>query len=148
MVPTNLLIAFSVITLTACNSNQSSVKRTEEQNTAIANQVYEHFNKHDWERMAELYVDPADFKDPSLGQGIVKQTRLQTIAKYGKLQEISPDIRDDVGQIYPSGGKYVIVEFISSGTTPNGTNWSLPLCTIFAIENGQIIEDFTYYDKE
>ncbi|MCP4140925.1 MAG: nuclear transport factor 2 family protein [Chloroflexi bacterium] len=118
------------------------------ENIIIAKSVFEHFNKHEWEKMAALYSDPADFKDPSFGQEIVKQSRKKTIEKYKEMGDIFPDLRDDVVQIYPSGGKHVVVEFISSGTAPDGTKWTLPICTIFTIENGQIIKDFTYYDRK
>jgi ketosteroid isomerase-like protein len=142
-----LLVALSAVALTACTSNKTDTK-TEEENISVANRVFEYFNQHHWAEMAELYVDPAEFKDPSFGQEVVTQTRQQTIEKYKKLEEMSSDIRDSVVHIYPSGDKYVIVEFVSSGTAPNGATWKLPLCTIFTIENGKIIKDFTYYDKE
>lgn len=117
-----------------------------EENVRIAKSVFEYFNQHDWEGMAALYTDPAEFKDPSLGQGIVKQTRAQIVQKYKGLEEMSHDVRDDLLQVYPSGDRHVIVEFVSSGTAPDGTRWTLPICTIFAIENGKITKDFTYYD--
>jgi ketosteroid isomerase-like protein len=116
-------------------------------NISIAKRVFEHFNQHNWEKMAELYADPADFLDPSFGQKPVKQTRQQTVKKYKEMEAMSKDIRDDVVQIYPSGDKNVIVEFVSSGTAPDGTKWSLPICTIFTIENGLITKDHTYYDN-
>jgi len=117
-----------------------------EENVRIAKSVFEYFNQHDWEGMSALYTDPAEFKDPSLGQGIVKQTRAQIVQKYKGLEEMSHDVRDDLLQVYPSGDRHVIVEFVSSGTAPDGTRWILPICTIFAIENGKITKDFTYYD--
>jgi len=117
-----------------------------EENIRIAKRVYEFFNEHDWEKMAALYAEPADFKDPSFGQETVKQTREQIVQKYRELEEMSRDVRDDVLQVYPSGDEHVIVEFISSGTAPDGTKWTLPICTIFTLENGQITKDFTYYD--
>ena len=116
-------------------------------NIAIAKQLYEYFNAHDWDAMAALYSEPADFKDPSFGQEIVQQTRVETAQKYRELAEIFPDICDDIVAIYPSGEKHVTVEFISSGTAPDGSKWTLPICTIFTIENGLITKDFTYYDK-
>ena len=117
-----------------------------EENVRIAKSVFEYFNQHDWEGMAALYTDPAEFKDPSLGQGIVKQTRAQIVQKYKGLEEMSHDVRDDLLQVYPSGERHVIVEFVSSGTAPDGTRWTLPICTIVTIENGKITKDFTYYD--
>jgi ketosteroid isomerase-like protein len=118
----------------------------QEENTLIAKSLFRYFNQHDWEKMAALYTDPAEFKDPSFGQEVVQQTRVQIVEKYRGLEEMSHDVRDDVLQIYPSGDKHVIVEFVSSGTAPDGTKWILPICTIFTIENGQITKDFTYYD--
>ena len=91
------------------------------ENEKIVRQYYEHFNKHEWEKMADMYTEVSDFKDPSLGQRIVKQTRQQIIAKYSGLGEIFPDVKDEIVQIYPSGNKHIIVEFISTGTAPDGT---------------------------
>ena len=119
----------------------------ENENIAIVKKLYEHFNAHDWDAMAALYAEPAEFKDPSFGQEIVQQTRQQTAQKYRELAETFPDLRDDIVAIYPSGEKHVIVEFVSSGTAPNGEKWMLPICTIFTIEDGLITKDFTYYDQ-
>ena len=116
-------------------------------NVDLVNRYFEHFNNHDWEKMAEMYTDTAEFKDPSLGQGIVTQTHEQIVQKYSELNEVFPDLSDKVIQIYPSGEKHVIVEFVSSGTAPDGSVFELPICTIFTIENGKIIKDFTYYDN-
>ncbi|MEO6950138.1 MAG: nuclear transport factor 2 family protein [Ginsengibacter sp.] len=116
-------------------------------NEKIVNQYFDYFNKHEWTQMANMYAETVDFKDPSLGQGIVKQTRQQIIDKYSQLNGIFPDLKDKVIQIYPSGEQNVIVEFISTGTAPDGSKFELPICTIFTIENGIITKDFTYYDN-
>lgn len=116
-------------------------------NVDLINQYFEHFNNHDWEKMAEMYTETAEFKDPSLGQGIVAQTREQIVQKYSELNGIFPDLKDKVVQIYPSGENNVIVEFVSSGTASNGSEFELPICTIFTIENGKFVKDFTYYDN-
>lgn len=116
-------------------------------NEKLVKQYFEYFNKHQWAKMADMYTDTADFKDPSLGQGIVKQTREQTIKKYSELNHTFPDINDKVVNIYPSGDKHIIVEFISTGTAPDNSKFELPICTIFTIENGKIIKDFSYFDN-
>jgi ketosteroid isomerase-like protein len=97
--------------------------------------------------MANMYTETADFKDPTLGPGIVKQTRQQIIDKYSGLNEVFPDIHDQIIQVYPSGDKHIIVEFVSTGTAPDNSKFELPICTIFTIENGLIIKDFTYFDN-
>ena len=57
-----------------------------------------------------------------------------------------PDVHDKVINIHEAG-KFVTIEFISSGTAPDGKKFELPICTIMKIENGKIAEDFTYYDN-
>jgi len=116
-------------------------------NEQLVKQYFEYFNNHDWKKMAEMYTETADFKDPSLGQGIVKQTRQQIQNKYAELNKIFPDLQDKVLQIYPSGEKHIIVEFVSTGTAPDNSKFELPICTIFTIENGLITKDFTYFDN-
>lgn len=116
-------------------------------NEKVVQKYFEFFNSHDWTKMASLYSETADFKDPSLGQGIVKQTRQQIKDKYSELNQAFPDLHDRVIQIYPSGDKFIIVEFVSTGTAPDGSKFELPICTIFTIENGVITKDFTYYDN-
>ena len=116
-------------------------------NEKLVTQYFEHFNNHEWTKMADMYLDTAEFKDPSLGQGIVKQTRQQIVDKYSDLNKIFLDLHDQVIQIYPSGDKHIIVEFVSSGTAPDSTKFVLPICTIFTIENGMITKDFSYFDN-
>ncbi len=140
-----LTLAFASVFVFACNSKSTSIQSSE--NEKIVIQYYEYFNKHDWENMSMMYTDTSEFKDPSLGQGVVKQTRNQIVKKYTELAELFPDVKDKIVQIYPSGDKHIIVEFISSGTAPDGLKFELPICTIFTIEKGFITKDFTYYDN-
>ena len=121
------------------------MKSTE--NEKLVKTYFEHFNNHDWKKMAEMYTETADFKDPSLGVGIVKQTQQQTSKKYSELNKIFPDLKDEVKAVYPSGDNHIVVEFISTGTAPDNSKFELPICTIFTIENGKITKDFTYYDN-
>ncbi len=94
-----------------------------------------------------MYTETADFKDPTLGAGIVKQTHKQIIDKYSELNSVFPDLNDKVIATYPSGDNHIIVEFVSSGTAPDNSKFELPICTIFTIENGLITKDFTYFDN-
>ncbi len=138
-----LVIFFLVI---SCN-------KTKEKNVEVAanekliKTYFKHFNNHDWEKMANMYIENAEFKDPTLGKGMVKQSRKQIVEKYSELNKIFPDLNDKVIQIYPSGKNHIVVEFISSGTAPNNSKFELPICTIFTIKNGMIIRDFTYFDN-
>jgi hypothetical protein len=140
------LFFFSALTLVSCNTQQQKTIPNAE-NEKLVGRYFDHFNHHDFIKMADMYATTADFKDPSLGQGIVKQTRQQTIAKYTELLKVFPDLHDQVIQTYSAGDNHIIVEFVSSGTGPDKVKFELPICTIFTIENGLITKDFTYFDN-
>lgn len=116
-------------------------------NEKLVRQYFEHFNRHEWDKIAAMYTDTADFKDPSLGEGVVKQTRQQIADKYKQLHGFLPDIGDKIINLYPSGNNHIIVEFVSTGSSPDGVKINLPICTIFTIENGKITKDYTYFDN-
>ena len=83
--------------------------------------------------MADMYAKISEFKNPSLRQGILKQTRQQIIDKYSELNKVFPDVHDQVIQTCPSGDKHIIVEFVSSRTAPDNSKFELPICTILTI---------------
>lgn len=140
------IILFAAFTMISCNSQKSTNMEMTE-NQKIISQYFENFNGHKWEELSGMYTEVADFKDPTLGPGIVKQTRQQIKEKYAGLSGMFPDVRDEIIQIYPSGNKHIIVEFVSSGKAADGSKFELAICTIFTIESGKITKDFTYYDN-
>lgn len=133
--------------LIGCNNQTKEKTMDTSTNEKLVKQYFEHFNNHEWTKMADMYAETTDFKDPSLGQGMVKQTRQQIVDKYSELNKVFPDLHDQVIQTYPSDDKHIIVEFISSGTAPDHSKFELPICTIFTIENGVITKDFSYFDN-
>lgn len=142
-----ITIAVTVFMFISCNNqNQPKIVDTT-QNEKVVKQYFDHFNNHDWKKMSEMYIETAEFKDPSFGKGIVKQSRKQTEDKYAELNKIFPDLHDKIIQIYPSGDKNIIVEFVSTGTAPDNSKLELPICTVFTIENGLITKDYTYFDN-
>lgn len=144
----NKILLFLALTLAVCAcKNDQNVQVPDSKNEDFVRQYFSYFNQHDWQKFASQYADTAEFKDPSLGPGIVKQTHQQIIEKYSALQQIFPDIKDTVVKIYPAGAKNLVVEFISTGTAGDGTKFELPICTILTFENGKITQDFTYYDN-
>lgn len=136
-----------ILLVVSCTTKNNPEMTQTDKNIKLINQYFTAFNNHEWSKMASMYTEKAEFKDPSLGQGIVTQTREQVIKKYSELNQVFSDINDEVIQLYPSGDKHVIVEFISRGTAPDDSKFELPICTIFTIEDGQITKDFTYYDN-
>ncbi len=143
----NFSTLFILFFLFSCTNQSENKEEKAESNQQLVKQYFEYFNQHNFEKMADFYTDTAEFKDPSLGIGIVKQSRQQIITKYTELNGVFPDLHDEVINTYPSGDNHVIVEFISTGTAADKSKFKLPICTIFTIENGKISKDYTYYDN-
>ena len=141
-----IIIVFGSLLIISC-SKQKSQKMDLTANEKLVKTYFEYFNNHQWEEMATLYQEISEFKDPSLGKGIVKQSRKDIIKKYSELNKVFPDLHDKVIQTYLSGENHVVVEFVSSGTAPDQSKFELSICTIFTIENGKITKDFTYFDN-
>lgn len=123
----------------------SCASTTLEDNQNVVRSMYDYFNQHDWEKMASLYAEDAQFLDPSLGADYIIQTRQQTIAKYSEMQQMFPDIHDQIVTICATDDK-VVVEFIASGSSGDSIQFKLPIATIFTLKDGMIIKDATYYD--
>ncbi len=142
-----LIVLITCMTAIISCKDAPKETNTTNSNEQLIQTYYQHFNQHDWQKMADMYTDSAAFKDPSLGTGIVMQTKAQIAQKYKGLNDMFPNIKDSVVAIYPSGKQQVIVEFVSTGTGADKSTFTLPICTIFTIENGKITKDFTYYDN-
>ena len=65
---------------------------------------------------------------------------------YLELEKMFPDIKDELTDVITSGNR-VVVQFLSTGTAPDGTQWHLPICTVFTLKDGEIVVDATYYDN-
>jgi predicted SnoaL-like aldol condensation-catalyzing enzyme len=143
------ILAISLFTLISCNNpkqQNSNNRDNSATNKAIIEQYYKHFNSHEWKKMADMYIEQPEMKDPSYGIKNVKVTKADIEKKYSELNQMIPDVHDKVIKMYHSGDN-VTVEFESSGTTPDGSKFILPICTIFEIKNGKITKDLTYYDN-
>lgn len=143
------IIIFSALLLVfSCKKEEEKIIKIDTtENEKIASQLFVEFNKHDWQKMANLYIENAEFKEPSSGMKLHKKSRAQIVKEYSELQKMFPDVQDSVVSVYPSGKNNVIVEFVSKGTNPDQSKFELPICTIFTIENGKITQDFTYFDN-
>ena len=144
----NILI-FSVLFLFfSCKKEEEKIIKIDTtENEKIAKQLFVEFNKHDWQKMANLYTENPEFKEPTSGMKPQLKSRAQIVKEYSEMQSMFPDVQNSVVAVYPSGKNKVIVEFVSKGTNPDKTKFELPICTIFTIENGKITKDYTNFDN-
>lgn len=131
--------------LFVCVSCQSATSDTSG-NEATARALFEAFNRHDWAAMAEYYREPAQFLDPSYGLSYVSKTRKETADKYAEMTKTFRDLHDEVVGVYASGDK-VTVEFVSTGTAPDSSKFTLPIISVLTFKDGLIVKDATYYDN-
>lgn len=129
-----------LLILAACSSPS-----IQDNNASAARKVFEAFNKHDWKVMTSLYAEQALFLDPSFGKEFVSKSRSETVAKYAEMEKMFPNIHDEVTGLYASENT-ITVEFISTGTAPDGTKFVLPIVSVLTFKEGLIIKDATYYD--
>lgn len=141
------LFSSSAALLLILYSCSPSIQNKEESgNELVVKQYFEYFNAHQWDKMVSLYADTVDIKDPAYGINL-KMSKDEILKKYTELNQSIPDVNDSIVDIYLSENGYIIVEFISSGTTPDQAKFELPICTIFKIQKGLITKDYTYYDN-
>ena len=146
----NLLFLSLAFFVFSCKQYEEKVIISESNsanNEKVAKELFVHFNNHDWQKMADLYIENAEFKEPASGMVAQKKSKTQIVKEYTALQQQFGDVKDSVVAVYPSGDKNVIVEFVASATLPDKTRFQLPICTVFTIENGKITKDYTYFDN-
>ena len=123
----NLLFLSLVFFVFSCKQNEEKVIISENnfaQNEKIARELFIHFNNHDWRKMANLYSEKAEFKEPASGMVAHQKSKDMIIKEYSELQNQFPDVQDSVVAVYPSGDKNVIVEFVSKGIATG--SWRCP----------------------
>jgi ketosteroid isomerase-like protein len=147
LLPFAVILFFCACTQTSRNK-ETAILNASAENRKIVETLFEHFNRHDWAAMADLYIDSAQMQDPSFGITSVIQSKQATIKKYSELERMFPDVKDSVAAIYIAGNNHVVVEFISTGTAQDGKKFILPVCSVLTIENGKIVKDYTYYDNQ
>jgi ketosteroid isomerase-like protein len=140
-------VLFSMVVLFATGCKSKHGNADEQTNVAIANAMFDAFNNHQWEAMAGYYAEPASFLDPSFGSAYVTKSRAEVVAKYKAMEDLFPDIHDELTGVYPSSDK-VTVEFISSGKASDSLSFTLPIITVLTIKDGLIVKDATYYDNQ
>ncbi|MCF8371866.1 MAG: nuclear transport factor 2 family protein [Bacteroidales bacterium] len=139
----------SVLIFIQCSCVNNSKMDNVENNIDIAKKSFAAFNAHNWEEQANFFSDTCQYLDPSYGDTPIVKSRIEKIGKYRKMEEMSPDIKDEITSIFGVDDK-VVVQFISSGTakTEQGDyKWILPICCVFTFQNGFIVKDETYYNK-
>jgi ketosteroid isomerase-like protein len=140
--------AFSIaMLLSACDMSGPAKVSGLDPETCVR-QYFELFGRHDWIAMSSLYSDTAEFLDPSLGTLPVRMSRADVVAKYSELQAAIPDVHDSVVRVIVGDPNHVTVEFVSTGSAPDGSRFTLPIIALFTFNDGHIASDHTYYHEE
>lgn len=140
----------SLMFVSACQEKTPRHVKTEaltQVDPAKGRALFEAFNAHNWQKMADLYAPDAMFLDPALGAEPVHQSKDAIIAKYTELQSMCPDITDSLVGVWACDTNKLVAEFVSKGTLPDGSSMRLPIVSVLTFRNGLIVSDRTYYDN-
>ncbi len=140
-----LTVLLIMTSLSSCTNTNKELNAATKHNMEVVNKMFDHFNKHEWDKMSEVYSEDALFLDPSLGTEYVPQTRKEIAAKYLELAQFMPDLQDSIVSMYAVDDK-VFVEFIAHGTTPEGP-FKLPIAAVLTVSGNHIIKDASYYNN-
>jgi ketosteroid isomerase-like protein len=140
-----IIASFILIIVIGCNATKQETNDASNA-TQLISQYFATFNQHNWQALADYYADSVVLKDPAFGLQPIHQSKADVYNKYVELQKTIPDVNDSVINILASTN-HITVEFLSQGTAPDGKKFMLPICTIFGLKAGKIVEDFTYYDN-
>lgn len=136
------ILILMVWAVSACTSSLSQ----QEKNSQQVQSMFEAFNRHDWKAMSEHYTDSALFLDPSFGIDYVSQSRNEMITKYTQMEQLFPNIHDEVITLFAKGDQ-VAVEFVSTGSSGDSVSFTLPISCILTLRNNLIVKDATYYNN-
>lgn len=135
-----IFLMLLLLTSLACTTSID----VEKENEKAIRKLFESFNQHNWQAMADCYEDTATFLDPSFGVESVRLTKADIVKKYEDMENQIPDIRDSVLAIVAKEDQ-VWVEFISKGKINDSIQLYVPIATHFTLKNGKVIKDNTYY---
>ena len=85
----NILLIALFFTIVSCKQNEEKVIISESNsanNEKVAKELFIHFNNHDWRKMANLYSEKAEFKEPASGMVAHQKTNEQIVKEYTELQ--------------------------------------------------------------
>jgi hypothetical protein len=73
----NILLFALVFIIVSCKQNEEKplFQNNFAQNEKIARELFIHFNNHDWRKMANLYSEKAEFKEPASGMVRTKRQK-------------------------------------------------------------------------
>jgi hypothetical protein len=61
---------------------KTHVPSKRQKNELTVKQYFEHFNNHDWQKMADMYIDNAEFKDSAIETEVFTMLKQEIVAKY------------------------------------------------------------------
>ena len=103
-----IVIFLAMASLFSCKQSEEkmiSTKETSSENEKIAKELFVHFNNHDWQKMANLYTENPEFKEPTSEMKPRLKSRAQIVKEYSELQSMFPDVQDSVVAVYTLGKK-------------------------------------------
>ena len=107
---------------------------------------FEAFNKHDADAIEKIFASGATLQSPDYPNLAGNKQIADT---YRKLFDTIPDAKDKI-ETLESSSSHVYAQFILTGHWKGAEDKpiSVRIISVYAIKDGRIVEDSTYYDRK
>lgn len=104
------------------------------------------FNKHDVHAIEQIYASDATLRSPDY-PSLTGNTQIADT--YRKIFDAIPDAKDNLETLETSSN-HVYAQFVLSGHFHGALDQpvSVRIISVYAVKNGHIIDDATYYDRK
>jgi ketosteroid isomerase-like protein len=109
-------------------------------------QKFAAFNKHDVDAIEQIYASDATLRSPDYPS---LTGNVQIADTYRKIFNAIPDAKDNL-ETLETTSNHVYAQFVLTGHF-NGAQdkpVSVRIISVYAVKNGRIIDDSTYYDRK
>jgi len=127
-------------------SATSAASRTDAKAGDPVRQKFAAFNRHDADAIEQLYANDATLRSPDYPS---LKGNVQIADTYRKLFAAIPDAKDNLETVESSSG-HVYAQFVLTGHFKGAQDKpvNVRIISVYAVQNGQIIDDTTYYDRK
>jgi len=104
------------------------------------------FNKHDVDAIEQIYASDATLRSPDYPR-LTGNSRIADT--YRKIFDAVPDAKDELETLETSSN-HVYVQYVLTGHLKDAQDkpLSVRIMSVYAVKNGHIIDDTTYYDRK
>ncbi len=132
-------IILSIVVFSCATDNHEEEDDSVLQLQEIGEEYIQHFNTHNWEKLALLFAPSVDVAMFPAGDNRVTVTNVDLVSMLQDLERAYPDFRYDVVARHPSANT-LIFELYAHGVSPTGDTLSESTCKVLEFDDKMLIK--------